>query len=50
MLEGEVLVGKGFGAVDAGGARAVTVEEVAGLEHEVFYLCGEWMVFSMMGA
>ena len=34
MLEGEVLVGEGLGAVDAGRARAVAVEEVASLEHE----------------
>ncbi len=31
-------VGEGLGAVDAGGARAVAVEEVAALDHEVFYL------------
>lgn len=35
MLQGEVLVGKGLGAVDTGAARAVAVEEVAALAHEV---------------
>jgi hypothetical protein len=35
VLEDEVLVGEALGAVDAGGARAVAVEEVAALAHEV---------------
>jgi len=38
VLEGEVLVCEGLGAVDAGAARAVAVEEVATLAHEVFDL------------
>lgn len=38
VLDGEVLVGEGLGAVDAGGAGAVAVEEVAALAHEVFDL------------
>ncbi len=38
MLDGKVLVGEGLGAVDAGGAGAVAVEEVAALAHEVFDL------------
>ena len=34
MLQREVLVGKCFGAVDAGTPGAVTVEKVAALQHE----------------
>jgi hypothetical protein len=36
--EGEVLIGEGLGAVDAGGARAVAVEKVPALDHEIFDL------------
>jgi len=35
VLEDKVLVGKRLGTVDARGARAVAVEEVAALAHEV---------------
>ena len=35
MFECEVFVGEGFGAVDAGAAGAIAVEEVAALDHEV---------------
>lgn len=38
MLEGEVLVREGFGAVDGCAAGAVAVEEVAALDHETFDL------------
>lgn len=38
MLEGEIFVGEGFGAVDGGAAGAVAVEEVAALDHEAFDL------------
>ena len=38
VFEGEVLVIKGFGAVDGGAASAVAVEEIAALAHEVFDL------------
>jgi len=38
VAEGEVLVGEGAGAVDAGAAGAVAVQEVAALDHEVFDL------------
>ena len=38
MLQDEVLVGKVLGSVDTCTPRAVTVEEIAGLEHEVFDL------------
>ena len=40
VLEGEVLVGKGLGAVDGGAASAVAVEEVATLDHEIADLKG----------
>ena len=40
MLEFEVLVGKGFGAVDGGAAGTVAVQKVAALDHEVFDLQG----------
>lgn len=36
----EVFVVKGVAAEDAGAARAVTIEEVAALDHEVWYLVG----------
>ncbi len=35
VAHGKVLVGKGLGPVDADGAGAVAVEEVAALAHEV---------------
>ena len=35
VLQREVLVGEGLGAVDGGAAGAVAVEEVAALDHEV---------------
>ena len=35
VLQREVLIGEGLGAVDAGRAGAVAVEEVAALAHEV---------------
>jgi hypothetical protein len=35
VLQREVLVGEGLGAVDAGRAGAVAIEEVAALAHEV---------------
>lgn len=35
VLQREVFVGEALGAVDAGRARAVTVEEVASLAHEL---------------
>ena len=35
VLQGEVLVCEGFGAVDGGAAGAVAIEEVAALDHEV---------------
>lgn len=38
VFEGEVLVVKGFGAVDGGAAGTVAVEEIAALTHEVFDL------------
>lgn len=38
MFERKGLVREGFGAVDAGAAGAVAVEEVAALDHEVFDL------------
>lgn len=38
VFQREVLVGEGFGAVDAGAAGAVAVEEIAALDHEVFDL------------
>lgn len=38
MLEGEILVGERFGAVDCGAAGAVAVEEVSALDHEAFDL------------
>lgn len=38
VFEGEVLVVKGFGAVDGGAAGAVAVEEIAALAHEIFDL------------
>ncbi len=38
MAAGEVFVGEGAGAVDAGAAGAVAVQEVAALDHEVFDL------------
>ncbi len=38
MLEGEILVREGFGAVDGCAAGAVAVEEVAALDHEAFDL------------
>lgn len=38
VFQREVLVREGFGAVDAGAAGAVAVEEVAALDHEVFDL------------
>lgn len=40
MFDGEVLVGEGFGAVDAGAACSVAVDDVAALDHEVFDLFG----------
>lgn len=55
MLHAEVFVGEGLGAVDAGRAGAVAVEEVAALAHEVGDLeqcqawgslkhgCGRWL-------
>ncbi len=46
MFEGEVLVVKGFGAVDGGAARAVAVEEIAALAHEVFDL-ENWIVSAL---
>ncbi len=38
MLEVEVFVGEGFGAVDGRATGAVAVEEVAALDHETFDL------------
>lgn len=38
VLQVEVLVGKGLGAVDAGAAAAVAIQKVATLAHEVGYL------------
>lgn len=38
MAQRKVLVGEGAGPVDAGGAGAVAVQEVAALDHEVFDL------------
>jgi len=38
VLDGEVLVRERLGAVDAGRACAVAVQEVATLDHEVFDL------------
>ena len=40
VLEEEVLVCEGLGAVDGGAAGAVAVEEVAALDHEVVDLGG----------
>ena len=36
MLQGEVLIGEGVGAVDGVAAGAVEVLEVASLEHELW--------------
>lgn len=38
MLEGEVLVCKGLGAVDCHAARSVPVDEIPALDHEVLDL------------
>ena len=38
MLEIEILICKGFGAVDGGAAGAIPVQEIAALDHEVFDL------------
>lgn len=38
MLQFEILVFEGLGAVDAGAAGAVAEDEVAALDHEVFDL------------
>ena len=35
MLQLEILVGKSFGAVNAGTASAIAVEEVSTLDHEL---------------
>ena len=40
MLQREALVGKGLGAVDAGAACAVAIEEISALDHKVFDLWG----------
>ena len=46
VLELEVLVREGLGAVDGGAARAVAVEEITALDHEVGDLgvfdSGDW--------
>lgn len=49
VFQGEGLVGEGFGAVDAGAAGAVAVEEVATLDHEVFDLWGALVVSGLLG-
>jgi hypothetical protein len=38
MLQIEVLVGEGFGAVNTGAACSIAIEEIATLTHEVGYL------------
>lgn len=38
MLQLEVLVRKGFGAINAGTASAITIEEVSTLDHKFFDL------------
>jgi hypothetical protein len=38
MSEREVFVGEGFGAIDCCATGSIAVEEVAALDHEVFYL------------
>lgn len=38
MLEGEVLIAKGFGTVDGSAAGAVAVEEISALDHELLNL------------
>ncbi len=45
MLEREVLIGKRLRAVDADAARAVAVQEVAALHHEVFDDAVEFAAF-----
>ena len=35
MLQLEILVRKGLGAVDTGTASSITVQEVSSLDHEV---------------
>lgn len=38
VLELEILVREGFGAVDAGAAGAIAVQEISALDHEIFDL------------
>ena len=48
VLQGEILVGKGLGAVDAGRACAVAVEKIAALAHEAGDLkdCVSWVLLT----
>lgn len=39
MFQGEVLIGELLSTVDCPGARAIAVDEVTSLNHEVFDLC-----------
>lgn len=41
MLDLEILVREGFGAVDGRATGAITVEEISTLDHETFDLPGD---------